>query len=102
MLEVPVETKKKPPLFHGITWLTTAILSNNGIFQCVSAGRLYDEMYKDPLGDMFGDEHDLEGLSQLLLYHLLSGMYAVPDLHRLYCMATVLQYAVVNCKLFQN
>nr|XP_022289112.1 zinc transporter ZIP10-like [Crassostrea virginica] len=41
--------------------------------KCLSAGRLYDEMYKDPLDDMFGDEHDMEGLSQLLLYHLLSG-----------------------------
>ena len=30
-------------------------------------------MYKDPLDDMFGDEHDMEGLSQLLLFHLLSG-----------------------------
>lgn len=30
-------------------------------------------MYKDPLEDMFGDEHDLEGLSQLLLFHMLSG-----------------------------
>lgn len=43
------------------------------LLQCLSAGRLYDEMYKDPLEDVFGDEHDLEGLSQLLLYHMLSG-----------------------------
>lgn len=41
--------------------------------KCLSAGRLYDEMYKDPLEDAFGDEHDLEALSQLLLYHMLSG-----------------------------
>ncbi|XP_062589271.1 uncharacterized protein LOC134250919 [Saccostrea cucullata] len=40
--------------------------------KCLSAGRLYDEMYKDPLEDAFGDEHDLEALSQLLLYHMLS------------------------------
>lgn len=43
------------------------------LLKCLSAGRLYDEMYKDPLEDMFGDEHDLEGLSQLLLFHMLSG-----------------------------
>uniref|UniRef100_K1QHW1 Zinc transporter ZIP12 n=1 Tax=Magallana gigas TaxID=29159 RepID=K1QHW1_MAGGI len=78
---------------------------------CLSAGRLYDEMYKDPLEDMFGDEHDLEGLSQLLLFHMLSGDKVSPNCRILprknYMESSLLRYVhasndTIRKKDFEN
>lgn len=79
--------------------------------KCLSAGRLYDEMYKDPLEDVFGDEHDLEGLSQLLLYHMLSGDKVSPNCRILprknYMESSLLRYVhasndTIRKKDFEN
>ncbi|KAK3106015.1 hypothetical protein FSP39_010998 [Pinctada imbricata] len=41
---------------------------------CLSAGRLYDEIRKDPFDDdVTIDDHDVESMAQLFLYHILTG-----------------------------